>query len=59
MLSSEARMPVQSSLDLYSQILDAVEENGYDNFRQRAYVSNFKKLVTLPFSWLRTWGIPI
>lgn len=59
MLAPEARMPVQSSLDLYSQILDSIERNGYDNFSQRAYVSNLSKFLTLPLSWLRTWGIPI
>nr|BAU24764.1 phytoene synthase [Euglena gracilis] len=59
MLAPEARMPVQSSLDLYSQILDSIERNDYDNFRQRAYVSNWNKLVTLPLSWLRTWGLKI
>jgi len=59
MLAPEARMPVQSSLDLYSQILDSVERNDFDNFNKRAYVTTLSKLLTLPLSWLRTWGLKV
>ena len=52
-LSEDARWPVWSALMLYSQILEVIERNGYDNFRQRAYVSKPKKIVSLPIAWLR------
>ena len=31
--------------------LDAIEENDYDNFSQRAYVPKMKKLMMLPTAW--------
>lgn len=54
LLSEDSRLPVQASLDMYSQILDVLEENGYDNFNRRAYVSKSKKITTMPLSYLRT-----
>ncbi|KAG5187233.1 isoprenoid synthase domain-containing protein [Tribonema minus] len=54
MLAPESRLPVQASLDMYGRILTAIEENGYDNFRKRAYVSKTQKLLTLPLSWWRS-----
>nr|ATQ35977.1 phytoene synthetase [Gracilaria chouae] len=53
LLAEDSRLPVQTSLDMYSQILDVLEENGYDNFNRRAYVSKTQKLITLPVSYLR------
>ncbi len=52
-LSPDARWPVWSALMLYSKILDAIERNNYDVFRQRAYVSRLKKISYLPIAWLR------
>lgn len=52
-LSPDARWPVWSALMLYSKILDAIERNNYDVFRQRAYVSKLEKLSYLPIAWLR------
>lgn len=57
MLKPESRWPVQASLDCYSQILDKIEENNYDSLSQRAYVSKWEKLATLPASWYRTLDI--
>ncbi|CAM9486315.1 unnamed protein product [Chrysoparadoxa australica] len=54
MLAPASRLPVQASLDMYGKILQSLEQNGYDNFRNRAYVSKTDKLLTLPLSWLRT-----
>lgn len=54
LLSEDSQLPVQASLDMYSQILDELEANGYDNFNRRAYVSKSKKMATLPLSYLRT-----
>eukprot|EP01035_Chromulina_nebulosa_P018132 gene18132-23786_t len=50
MLSKEARIAVQASLDLYGRILDVIERNGYDNFRKRAYTTKLEKLSILPGS---------
>ncbi|MCY7322529.1 MAG: phytoene synthase [Phormidesmis sp. CAN_BIN36] len=52
-LSEDARWPVWSALMLYSQILNVIERNDYDNFSQRAYVSKPRKIVALPIAWLR------
>ncbi|KAM3095532.1 15-cis-phytoene synthase CrtB [Phormidesmis sp. 146-35] len=52
-LSEDARLPVWSALMLYSQILDVIERNGYDNFNRRAYVPGYKKMVSLPIALLR------
>jgi 15-cis-phytoene synthase len=52
-LSRNARWPVWSSLLVYSKILDAIEDNQYDVFNQRAYVSNARKIICLPSAWFR------
>lgn len=54
LLGEDSQLAVQASLDMYSQILDQIEENGYDNFNRRAYVSKTKKLLTVPLSYMRT-----
>jgi phytoene synthase len=53
-LAPDARLPVWAARMFYSQILDAIERNQYDVFRQRAYVTNWQKLQTLPGAWLRS-----
>mmetsp|Transcript_5689 Transcript_5689/g.16927 ORF Transcript_5689/g.16927 Transcript_5689/m.16927 type:complete len:408 (+) Transcript_5689:137-1360(+) len=53
MLSPDARLPVRASMDIYSGILNQLEENGYDNFSKRAYVPKMKKMMMLPLCWLR------
>lgn len=53
LLAPDARLPVQASLDMYSQILNVIEENDYDNFHRRAYISKRKKLATIPWSFIR------
>jgi len=52
-LQKDARWPVWSALMIYSQILDNIEENDYNNFTQRAYVKRWKKLIALPLSCAR------
>ena len=51
-LSADARWPVWTSLRLYRGILNSIERNRYDVFRNRAYVPRMKKLMDLPFSFL-------
>ena len=58
LLSEDSRLPVQASLDTYSQILNVLESNGYDNFNRRAYISKSRKLCTVPISYLRTKQTP-
>lgn len=45
-------LQVWASLSLYRQILDVIEANDYNNFTQRAYVSKWKKMLSLPGSYL-------
>ena len=52
-LERDARWPVWSALVLYRQILDVVEQNRYDVFSQRAYVSGFRKFLSLPKAWIK------
>lgn len=52
-LCQDARWPVWASLMLYRNILNAIEDNNYQVFSRRAYVSTPKKLLTLPWAWLR------
>ena len=52
-LHKDARWPVWAALDVYRNILDAIEENGYDNFSKRAYVPKMAKFAMLPQSFLK------
>jgi phytoene synthase len=53
MLSQDSRLAVKVSHDNYSRILRRIEEMNYDVFKQRAFVSNTKKLALLPYMWLK------
>jgi phytoene synthase len=53
LLSEDARWPVWSALALYRQILDVIEENGYDVFTRRAFVPSLRKLLTLPSTLIK------
>jgi len=53
MLSKDAQLPIRASLDMYSTILNKIEENGYDNFNKRAYTAKWEKLAMLPRAYLR------
>ncbi|KAK7387628.1 hypothetical protein VNO78_28553 [Psophocarpus tetragonolobus] len=53
-LEKASRWPVWSSLILYRKILDAIEDNDYDNLTKRAYVGRTKKLLTLPLAYTRS-----
>ena len=50
-LHKDARWPVWSALDVYRNILDAIEANDYDNFTQRAYVPKLQKFLMLPAAY--------
>lgn len=52
-LQKDARWPVWSALVIYRQILDAIEENDYNNFTKRAYVTKWQKLLNLPYAFAR------
>ena len=51
-------LQVWSSLILYRKILDAIEDNDYDNLTKRAYVGRTKKLLMLPLSYTRSLSSP-
>lgn len=53
-LAPSARFAVQASLDLYSRILNVIEQNDYDNFRKRAYTTKLEKASILPGSYLKS-----
>jgi phytoene synthase len=57
-LDKDARWPVWSALILYRQILDAIEENDYNNFTKRAFVPKWKKFLTLPVAYLNAQRPP-
>ncbi|XVF04553.1 hypothetical protein REPUB_Repub05bG0093400 [Reevesia pubescens] len=57
-LDKASRWPVWSSLLLYGKILDAIEDNDYDNLTKRAYVGRTKKLLTLPLAYTRALSKP-
>jgi len=53
MLSKDAQLPIRASLDMYSTILEKIEDNNYDNFNKRAYTAKWEKLAMLPRAYLR------
>ncbi|XP_057484367.1 phytoene synthase 2, chloroplastic-like [Actinidia eriantha] len=57
-LDKASRWPVWSSLLLYRKILDAIEDNNYDNLTKRAYVGRTKKLLMLPLAYTRSVSVP-
>ncbi|CAL5425705.1 unnamed protein product [Camellia sinensis] len=57
-LDKASRWPVWSSLLLYRKILDAIEDNDYDNLTKRAYVGRTKKLLMLPLAYTRAASVP-
>ena len=56
-LSPDSRWPVWTALMLYQKILDVIERNQYDVFRQRAFVPGPQKLMYLPVAWLRAQAL--
>lgn len=57
-LDKASRWPVWSSLMLYRKILEAIEENDYNNFTKRAYVGRSKKLLALPLAYTKSISPP-
>ncbi|KAK7331477.1 hypothetical protein VNO77_25702 [Canavalia gladiata] len=57
-LQKPSRWPVWSSLMLYRKILDAIEDNDYDNLTKRACVGRTKKFLTLPLAYTRSLSNP-
>ncbi|KHN44491.1 Phytoene synthase, chloroplastic [Glycine soja] len=57
-LQKASRWPVWSSLILYRKILDAIEDNDYDNLTKRACVGCAKKFLTLPLTYTRSLSNP-
>ena len=50
-LRGSGRLAVATAARAYEGILDALEAQGYDNFRQRAHVSGPRKLLMVPQVW--------
>jgi phytoene synthase len=58
-LDKASRWPVWSSLIIYREILDAIEDNDYDNLTKRAYVGRTKKFLMLPQAFTRAQSSPL
>jgi phytoene synthase len=56
MLNLDSRMPVYLARYNYSRILDKIEENDYNVFQHRAYVSKSEKLSIIPKVW---WNMKV
>lgn len=52
MLSKDVRFTVLLALRLYSKILDEIERQNYDVFKQRAHTTKTQKLLSIPKIWL-------
>lgn len=57
-LSKDSRLPVYLARQNYSRILDKIEENDYNVFEKRAYLSAAEKLSVLPRAYyqMKTGG---
>jgi phytoene synthase len=53
-LNRRGRFAIAASAELYRAILNAIEDNDYDVFNQRAFISGPDKLSRLPGIWLRS-----
>ena len=60
LLAPSAQLPVAVAMELYREILDKIELNGFDNLSKRAYLSSFEKLRKVPGIFVKTkagaWG---
>jgi 15-cis-phytoene synthase len=52
LLPPDSRFGVAAAALVYRRILDSIVKNGYDVYRQRAYVPTRQKLALLPKIWL-------
>ena len=57
MLNRDSRLPVGLARENYSRILNKIEENGYNVFRQRAFLNSTEKLSMVPKVMLGLRGI--
>jgi 15-cis-phytoene synthase len=51
LLDPDGRFAIAAAAGLYRAILERIEANDYDVFRQRAYLSNWQKIRRLPRLW--------
>ena len=54
LLNRKGRFAIKASADLYQEILTKIEQNDYDVFKRRAYLSNTGKFSRLPGIWWQT-----
>lgn len=54
MLDADGRFAIAAAAELYQAILTDIENNDYDVFSRRAYISKFGKLRRLPAIWWRS-----
>ncbi len=53
MLNPDSRLPVILARENYSRILDVIERNTFQVYKQRAYLTTTQKLKILPKAWWR------
>lgn len=56
MLHRDGRLAIAAAASFYRAILDDIEENDYDTFNRRAYISQWGKVRQLPHLWWQTRG---
>jgi phytoene synthase len=54
LLDYKGRFAIKASAELYQAILAKIEQNDYDVFKRRAYLSNTEKFSRLPGIWWQT-----
>jgi phytoene synthase len=56
LLDADGRFAIAAAAGLYRAILERIEANDYDVFRQRAYLNKWGKISLLPSLWWRSRG---
>lgn len=59
LLARDGRFSIAAAADLYRQILNDIENHGYDNLSRRAYISKWQKLSRLPGIWWSSRRFPV
>jgi phytoene synthase len=55
LLNNKGKFAIKASADLYQAILSKIEQNDYDVFSKRAYITNTGKVSRLPGIWWQTF----
>jgi 15-cis-phytoene synthase len=53
MLNADGRFAIAAAAELYQGILSRIEDNNYDVFHKRAFLTKWEKVRSLPGIWIR------